>query len=279
MGYSNYDVAHRWMSGQGVRCQGSNMFFEGDVIYSYGYHFVIARKWNGVILWNDDTYSNSTSKHQGYVRSAAWGKLVDCAVLKDGVDPASNRFYEENMKMWAEKIQDIIESKLSKARKPEKYFNEILTIVDKAERLCEVLDRKLPKELKAYRDNTLSRDELVKKVQEDAKKRAAAAERKRKKAEKEAIERFLEGKTRYANTKYQICRLNTEKNRFETSLGVEIPFEIGRRFYEQLKAGVVKVGDKLLYYTVRHIGKEIEIGCHTFERKYLMEYGKKVFNN
>lgn len=278
MGYSNWDVAHRWMSGQGTRCTGSNMFFEGDEIFSYGYHFVIARKWNGVILLNDDTYSSSTAKHQSYVRAAIWGKVVHCAVLDHRTDPESDWFYEKNMVQWQRQVEYIVNNQLARARKPEKYLNEILAIVDKAKALCEVIGRKLPKELKIYEEN-LGRDEVIKRVQEDAKRRIREAECRRREREKKALAKFLTGETNYAPSKYQICRLNTETNRFETSLGVEIPFEIGRRFYEALKNGEVKVGDRLLYYTVASLGKDIQIGCHRFKRKYLMEFGDKVFNN
>ena len=278
MSFTNADVAHRWMTGIGDSCRGSNMYFEGDTIYSYGAHFVIARKWNGVILWNDRTYSNSTSKHQGYVRSAAWGQLVDCAVLEYRDNPASQSFYEKNMKEWREQIEHIVAGPLAKARKPERYYDQIEQILAKAERLCEVLGRELPKELAVYKESNPDREEMVRRIQEEKRKREEKAEQLRKKIEKERIEKFLNFERNYADTRYQIVRLNREKNRFETSLHVEIPFEIGKRFYEALKNGELKVGDKVLFYVVREVGKVVRIGCHTFEKKWLLEYGKKVFN-
>lgn len=56
--------------------RGKNVFAEGDRIYSYGRHFVIARvlrDGNGkprCILFNGDRYSVSTSRHQADVRAA-----------------------------------------------------------------------------------------------------------------------------------------------------------------------------------------------------------------
>ena len=267
------------MTGIGDSCRGNNMFFEGDAIYSYGHHFVIARKWNGVILWNDTTYSNSTSKHQGHVRSAAWGKLVDCAVLEYRDDPSSKGFYEKNMEEWRKQIERIVTGPLAKARKPEKYYAEIERIIEKAERLCRVIDRKLPKGLAEYKESNPDRDAMVSRVQEYERKRAEKAERDRRKIEKVRIAKFMNFETEYVSTKYQLVRLNKESNRFETSLRVEIPFELGKRFYEALKAGKVKVGDTLLYYRVLEVGKLVRIGCHTFEKKYLLDYGKKVFAN
>ena len=48
--------------------KGNNVFFEGDKLYSYGYHFILAQKcMNGYII-NGDGYSISTTKHQSITR-------------------------------------------------------------------------------------------------------------------------------------------------------------------------------------------------------------------
>ena len=275
MSYSNYDVAHRWANGIGSKCNGSHMFSDGDCIYSYGYHFMIARKYKGVVLFNEERYSNSTTKHQAYVRGACWQKIVYCARLT-GLTPGTPMFFDDNMKAWFDEIKSIVTGPLVKARKPEIYFNQISGIISRAERLCEVLGEKLPTKIAEYKADT-SRDDIIQKMQAQAKREYEAAERKRKKVEKEAIKNFMEFKSYYCTTKYQIVRLNREKNRFETSLHVEVPFEKGREFYERLKNGTLKVGDTILFYTVREVGKLIRVGCHTFEKSYLLKYGKEVF--
>ena len=65
------EVSHYWankIQSQGKAC---NMFFEGDIIYSYGYHFPIAKHIkNNLILFTSKGYSVSTSKHLGITRSA-----------------------------------------------------------------------------------------------------------------------------------------------------------------------------------------------------------------
>lgn len=55
--------------------RGSNLFFEGRSIYSYGYHFEVGRIVRNkcgekAYLLNDKYYSSSTCKHQRCVRSA-----------------------------------------------------------------------------------------------------------------------------------------------------------------------------------------------------------------
>lgn len=62
---SHSEVAEAWFLGDSLK--GSNMYTDGVTIYSYGEHFPIATKIKGIVLFNIDKYSSSTSKHQSYV--------------------------------------------------------------------------------------------------------------------------------------------------------------------------------------------------------------------
>jgi len=81
MGMSHSDVASRFAKG-GTTGKSSSMFIDGDVIYSYGYHFPLAVRhphsdWGQGIryLRNADDYSATTSRHKSVVRSAlGWGE-------------------------------------------------------------------------------------------------------------------------------------------------------------------------------------------------------------
>ena len=68
-------VAHLWAHEQEESALGSNFFFEGTSIYSYGHHFEVGRivknkQGKKAYLINEDYYSVTTSKHQCYVRNA-----------------------------------------------------------------------------------------------------------------------------------------------------------------------------------------------------------------
>lgn len=61
-------VAHNWAHQTGKARKGFAMFYEGDTIYSWGYHFPMARHMTtpsgaAIILLTRDRYSVSTSKH------------------------------------------------------------------------------------------------------------------------------------------------------------------------------------------------------------------------
>ena len=68
-------VAHLWANEKKESARGSNFFFEGESIYSYGYHFEAGRivrnkRGEKAYLINSIHYSSTTSKHQYFVRSA-----------------------------------------------------------------------------------------------------------------------------------------------------------------------------------------------------------------
>lgn len=72
---TNRQVAQKFAQGA-IKGHSMNMFIENNTIYSYGYHFPMARRTgkmlrNGkeVVLVTTRTYSVSTSKHQAYTAS------------------------------------------------------------------------------------------------------------------------------------------------------------------------------------------------------------------
>ena len=72
---NNKMVAHLWANEQQESAFGSNFYFNGASIYSWGTHFEagrIVRNKRGEIAYliNEERYSNSTSQHQSYIRSA-----------------------------------------------------------------------------------------------------------------------------------------------------------------------------------------------------------------
>lgn len=69
---TQHEVAKRWINQSKESGHAHSLFYEGPVIYSWGLHFPIARLLPcGAVLFNQTSRSNSTSNHQGHVRSVA----------------------------------------------------------------------------------------------------------------------------------------------------------------------------------------------------------------
>lgn len=67
------EVAHLWANKAQDTARNSNgsFHFTGAALYSYGAHYVIASHLdNGLMLWNDESRSNTTSGHQSHARNA-----------------------------------------------------------------------------------------------------------------------------------------------------------------------------------------------------------------
>ena len=75
-GYTHSAVVYNYFFAKGAErrkyCKGSKVFYEGDVLYSFGTHFELAVKCrNGGYVLNGDRYSSTTSGHQSLTRSVA----------------------------------------------------------------------------------------------------------------------------------------------------------------------------------------------------------------
>lgn len=100
---NNSMVAHLWAHEQEESALGSNFFFEGTSIYSYGYHFEVGRivknkQGKKAYLINEDYYSATTSKHQCYVRNAipTWAMVFS---VGDNISNTGNMRFVAS-KLW-----------------------------------------------------------------------------------------------------------------------------------------------------------------------------------
>jgi hypothetical protein len=66
---TNKQVAERFAQGYQDGAS-DNMFIKDNTVYSYGLHWPIARRENGLTMVNTDRYSSTTSKHTSLVKNA-----------------------------------------------------------------------------------------------------------------------------------------------------------------------------------------------------------------
>lgn len=273
MSKTNYDIAHAFAYGATEGHTGNwNLFIKGDCIYSYGHHFCIAQRIDeGTILMTTRGYSTSTAAHISYVKSACSHKrMIYC------YDPSA--CHNTNQEAFLRDIRALLPS-LAKARKPEKWIHEIRVICERAKTYCDFFGIKMDKDLAKFVDsedfNKTNEEYLA-----ELKMRAKRERRAQMKKARELLAKWHNFESNHApSLEYQELRMNAEnKNRIETTMGITITYDMGKEFYEKLKAGLIKEGDQLLYYRVGYLdNKEIRIGCHKFKMKYLLDFGERVF--
>ncbi len=283
---STSEVAHLFanQSQYEARTPGTgSFFFKGDTIYSYGYHFRIAKhvtndRGQTAVLFTERGYSNSTAKHISVVRNAVWGNIIMVSTLDAGSDNRYDAEPENIFNRWVQTGEAIAE-KLKKAKKPEIYLNQLDGLKHKVEKYAEFFDLEIPNHL-VFLLSIEDKNQFE--GYEAAKTKAAAelAERLKKqnsKATDEQIKKFRSGESNLVRTRaygFDYLRFNDTSNRVETSQGVQIPAAIAKDFYSLVlqtisKGGCTNCGTVLMdRYSVQEINKAfIVVGCHKIEIK------------
>jgi hypothetical protein len=273
---NNSTLAHNWANKIKPSGKGSNMFYEGDTIYSYGYHFPIAKfitiDENNFVAYNYSSYSNSTSKHQAHVRGSI---PYNYEVIK--VIDMNFGYYghERNIKHYISKIDEhFAKAKRSnkykefQLRETKRYINTLFNYI----RLFKIDLNSYAELLKDMNTYRLSVDEYEN--SDIYKNWLAKIEQQQKDKEKnelikqaENIVKFREFKINYVySLPYNLLRFNPEKNEIQTSGGVNMAKDTFLRYYNMFKNDNLKIGEKVEYY--QYGGKKDDIvfvGCHKFE--------------
>lgn len=122
----NKEVAHWWANQTQAEGHGSNFFFRGSTIYSYGPHFPIARHYKGAVLFTTDGYSDSTSRHKGIAYSAIPDRIPVFHVEDPTHKPSAR-----DLKHYRERIAKA-EHDAGKARKPAWHLERLTELVKEA---------------------------------------------------------------------------------------------------------------------------------------------------
>ena len=145
------EVAHLWANKRQSQGKAGNMFFENGIIYSYGYHFPIAKHYkNNLVLLTSKDYSVSTSKHKSITRQSVPNNLKVITVPEVDISQYSLKDHETNLNWFISTIKCDL-GKANRARKyKEMYLREGLTNINNMKRYLEIfkVKSKLPSGLK-----------------------------------------------------------------------------------------------------------------------------------
>jgi len=278
---SDSTVVHFWanQTQHSATNQRRTFYYDGRTIYSYGSHFPIAShvtnaKGVSAVLITERTYSNTTAGHVSAVRQASrhlnqiYCYRPDCS-------------HESNFNYWLNCAEEQA-YKLAKARKPEIYLGAISRIASAVSTYAEFFEIKVPQLLESILNigNVQQYGQYLDAKVKLLRKQELAKERELKRKHANELAKWLAGEnTRlYHHNGQDYLRFNGRTERIETSQAVEIPLRTGKGIYESIKAGTLKVGDKVLDgYTVNAVNGEIKIGCHTFKTDYLLHFGAVLF--
>lgn len=266
------------------RTSSRNFFFERNVIYSYGYHFPIAKILDsGIVLFTNRGYSNTTAKHIAAVRSALNHK--DKIYVNNPTASVT-----DNLRAFSNDLKaqfDIIENTRKRPHTRDAAKADVDHIIKTATAYCVAMNTTLDKQIKLLAKG-VSAEQLIaaslfKKAMDAGydhtkflvnlnKKLTAAqlkAEKERKIKAQEKLDKWLAGEanTYFLDGNYTPLMLrkrviDDENVIVETTMGATVSFKAAKVLYDMIKSGRDIKGHVIDNYTVIGINGTLKIGCH-----------------
>ncbi len=276
-------LAHAWAyAGEGFEGSnyGNRMFATRDKIYSYGYHFCIARKIRdkqgnvAAILFNSNTNSKTTNKQINCVRRALSQDVIY-------VDKPDENFKIDDLRGILIEVGRLIVQAQNARTKKDDYLNQASVMISNVNKL-----RKLFKVKGRFNkaENALLTGELsfsnvadASRLREEKLRRGKREEIKK---EKEELKKWLAGKLDRIYLKYQdFDRLRIRKGGeyIETTQGLSFILDDCKKLYCALKSGKRLKGRQFMHFTIiGHTNELLTIGCHKLKVSECLEIGSKV---
>lgn len=309
------DIAHIFANEPGRNCRFGSGYVENDVIYSFGRHFPIAKRYvdtkgKTTIFFTLDTYSNTTAKHINAVSAAT--RHLDKLYMPKVPDYGTPN-HNINISIWRAKIEKFLKQATSARENKEWYVRSARSCVGQLETYIAFFKLKVDKFTKALIADAKS-DKWENQIEEYSKKKAERLAdplllEKQEKARKyredkelrdnaeqiekwrnfEAYEPYVQ-KKRYSygsnSSQPDLLRYNAEKDRIETSQNVQVPVEVAKKFYRYIQVILAKGGcnseeccdyQLLDQYTVTEItDQRIIVGCHRIKMEEVNNIAKQL---
>lgn len=281
---SHASLSHAWANQTHEIGKASAMFFEGPVIYSYGYHYEIARfidAPNGqkVCFINSNGYSSSTGKHTNHVSRSIPQNIVKFYVPF----VRSGGYYQKANSVSVEKLPTIIENMALncknlcfdqiKARTNTGYFRQAASLYSNILEICLLFNLEAPNMPDNYIEAENKYNFLINtQTLRDNIKAANELEK-----SKELLIKWLNHE--YNGQLYNIpiqLRISKDGKMIETTKGAKVDFSKGIELYDRLKNNENVNGHKINGFTLLENSSEaVTIGCHVINWPVINQFFNK----
>lgn len=250
---SHNEVAHIWASQSQYEGRAGNIFFEDGVIYSYGYHFPVARfapEYGNIVLFTSRGYSSSTGKHKSLIRAAipSTYQVIYCDDPKKSID--------HNLDKWRAAVEWMRRDFAAKTHKISRgnLAVEIFKTCESAEIYCMALKIAAPEWTNESDQEMAAREYVYELAKAREAKKAAARAEYEKKAGLEAADRmalWIAGDHVYTGGfQYLPTALRIKAESIQTSRGANIPVSDAIKLWP-------------LLVRAKNSGKTLEAGLHS----------------
>jgi len=308
---NNQQVAHLWANQSRESAKGSNFFFNGKSIWSYGYHFEVGRiveteKGKEIVLLNPESYSISTQRHQSYARQA-------CNHLESYDFPLHNSSYsiivrheltKDDMTRAFIAFGKIVIDSVKKAKRSRKYSDSYIQGAQKAVNDWNALKAHFPKLTKGIKRLKMPNDNQVNKLLASDKAQKAKERKEKLEREKRIREMLAQKENDWLNHECDYlprearCLLRQKAsnhpmdigaplkarllNTIETSHGARVPLDKARIFYKAITRFKDNPSECKERYQVgdfrlnKLTSNGAQIGCHFIEWNEIERFAKQM---
>jgi hypothetical protein len=248
---SHNECAHIWASRTQYEGSASRVFFEGDIIYSYGRHFPVAKFGeDGItVFFTNRGYSSSTGKHKSLILSA-----IPCDYRVIYCDDPT-RSIEHNLGIWQRRVERLRADFAARAHKMTRGNLAVQINLENsaAGNYCDAVKMPRPAWIELSADENAAREYVHAATVKRNATRAAKQLEHDKLAALESVERLAlwqAGENVYAGGfQYHPTMLRIKGENIQTSRGANIPVADALKLWPLLER-------------VKQSGKTLEAGLH-----------------
>lgn len=270
--FTNSEIVHEFnLQEQSFgRTSNSSMYFEYKKIYSYGSHYLLGEFIDdNTIMINDTGYSKTTSNHISLLMSATRDKRqffiteTKRDLVLNGLKNLLNKLTRTRLKA------DYYKSTIDRLFKTYFEYIDFTRTRTKAKKSKE--HREI---LKLYTEFYSNSGDLLQVIKEQQKKEK---EKNQKEVQKKLKKwRLFETNWFYNTTNKDFLRVDKANNIIETSQGVKISVEEGKRLLKLIDLKKI-VGERVdNRYIVRALNGVLKVGCHNITMKEINNIRKQL---
>jgi len=281
--FNNSELTHIWANQTQTHGKGSNMFFEYDTIYSYGYHFKLAQHITNkdglkCVFFNERHYSSSTSKHQALVWRSIPANVQFFKVIRffDDIETSTSA-HLENLGSYLEYALESKNKVKTATKLKNGYINQLDTSINVFEKYCNFFNIDLKSTI--FEGLNITFKQLAQWVDEYRHSEEFAQwqinqEQKQKQAEIKALERAKDDLIKFREFKISsvynlgqyFLRYNKETGNVETSGGVKMSKNVFLLAYQRLKNNTLQQGQHVGDFVYNGIKDGfLSVGCHKID--------------
>ena len=247
---SNSQLCHIWAQQTQSEGRGNNLFFEGNKIWSYGYHFLAAQihtiKGKKICLVNEHRYSPSTGRHLYLIEGAVHGlmpsfRVPDVSNPKKGVkylDDLAQAEIDAALKVMKVDHKGAFawkRKRIEAAFKEASDFRLLLGLKSIKPKKSDLDAVRAHFEARFKRYKELNTPEMqakreAERIKRDARKAKLEAEK-----QAETIEKFRRGENVYLDLPHELLRIQGEE--IVTSRGARVPLKEAVALFNQIESG------------------------------------------